>query len=90
MSSVLDRVRQLEEKPSDTTTTLEERSSDGGDVAATEPIKVEQDGGDSLEDQAKAPEEMAVDSEVCSASQVEDKGVEVSCMTTGCHGCVSG
>lgn len=90
MSSVLDRVRQLEDKPSETTTPLEERSSDGGDVAATEPIKVEQDGGDSLEDQAERPEEINVDSEVRTGSQAEDKDVEVSCVTTDCHDCISG
>jgi hypothetical protein len=85
MSSVLDRVRQLEEKPSDTTATTEEKMGDGGDVAVAEPIKVEQDVGVTVEDQPQSVEEMNVDSEVRLGNEVERKDAEVSHITMGSH-----
>ena len=78
MSSVLDRVRQLEEKPSDTTSTAEERLDDGVDVPIAEPIKAEQDVEVEEEGQPKVVEEMKVVSEVRSGSEVGEKGAEVS------------
>ena len=90
MSSVLDRVRQLEEKPSDTTSTTEERLDDGVDVAAVEPIKAEQDVEVEKGGQSKVVEVMKVDSEVRPGSEAGEKGAEVSRINKYDHRYVSG